>query len=360
MSRKWRWRRFGAPARCKTAAAVPALARLLQHSEAPMRLGARCNALAEIGTPGAMQHLERGLDDEDRDVRIAAVRALGDAEHPPAVQKIEAAIKGRRLQDGDLTEKMAFFEAFGALSGEAGVRHARWAAEQEGAVREEGGRARCGRAPRWRWAASEPIPRWLRCDARVRTRTSSCVTRSAARCEGTGGMTDSRMRMPTPSHRRGTRETSSQSESFIRRAGRTLIVSVYGAMRVIRLYPPENEAVRNALNDLVQAGKTLLDEDKELELRTSGEFIFVNSTRLRLDLDNYASFSHLLSVLRKCGVGTIHVAPEADVARLAGAAFATAVRSAHQAKTSSCTTSAEKLEAAGVTTFDARAAARHG
>jgi HD-GYP domain-containing protein (c-di-GMP phosphodiesterase class II) len=98
------------------------------------------------------------------------------------------------------------------------------------------------------------------------------------------------------------------SESFIRRAGRTLIVSIYGAMRVIRLYPPENEAVRNALNDLVAAGKTLLDQDKELELRTSGEFIFVNSTRLRLDLDNYASFSHLLAVLRKCGVGTVGVA----------------------------------------------------
>jgi hypothetical protein len=62
------------------------------------------------------------------------------------------------------------------------------------------------------------------------------------------------------------------------------------------------------LNDLVEASKTLLDQDKELELRTSGEFIFVNSTRLRLDLDNYASFSHLLSVLRKCGVGTVGVA----------------------------------------------------
>lgn len=37
----------------------------------------------------------------------------------------------------------------------------------------------------------------------------------------------------------------------------------------------------------------------------------MNSTRLRLDLDNYASFSHLLSVLRKCGVGTLSVTNEA-------------------------------------------------
>jgi HEAT repeat protein len=104
----------------KTAAAVPALARLLQQGEPPMRLGA-VNALAEIGTPGAMQHLDRGLDDEDRDVRIAAVRALGNRNVRQAVQRIEAAINGRRLQNGDLTEKMAYFEAFGALSGDAGV-----------------------------------------------------------------------------------------------------------------------------------------------------------------------------------------------------------------------------------------------
>ena len=126
-------------------------------------------------------------------------------------------------------------------------------------------------------------------------------------------MTETR-RPPTPMHSPvtpGDGAGDAASESFVRRAGRTLIVSIYGAMRVIRLYPPENEAVRNALNDLVEAGKTLLDHDKELELRTSGEFIFVNSTRLRLDLDNYASFSHLLSVLRKCGVGTVGVAASA-------------------------------------------------
>ena len=104
----------------KTAAAVPALSRLLQQGDAAMRVGA-VTALSEIGTPGAMQHLDRGLDDEDRDVRIATVRALGVRNHRAAVQKIEAALNGRRLQAGDLTEKMAYFEAFGALSGDAGV-----------------------------------------------------------------------------------------------------------------------------------------------------------------------------------------------------------------------------------------------
>jgi hypothetical protein len=104
----------------KTAAAVPALVRLLQHADPAMRLGA-VNALGEIGTAGALQNLDRGIDDDDREVRIAAVRALGQRNHRAAVQKIEAALIGKRIQDGDLTEKMAFFEAFGALCGEPGI-----------------------------------------------------------------------------------------------------------------------------------------------------------------------------------------------------------------------------------------------
>src|SRR5207245_1076885 len=44
-----------------------------------------------------------------------------------------------------------------------------------------------------------------------------------------------------------------------------------------------------------------------LERGLQGEFLFVNATRLRLDLDNYASFSHILGVLRQCGIGAVRV-----------------------------------------------------
>src|SRR2546428_4798837 len=50
-----------------------------------------------------------------------------------------------------------------------------------------------------------------------------------------------------------------------------------------------------------------LHVEKEIELRLQGEFIFVNSTRLRLDLDNYASFSHILGVLRQSGIGAVRI-----------------------------------------------------
>ncbi|MBV6520862.1 MAG: hypothetical protein MNPFHGCM_00981 [Gemmatimonadaceae bacterium] len=110
-------RRAGA---MKASAAVPALARQSVHAEAAVRLAA-VQALAEIGTPGALQHLERGLEDGDRDVRVASARAFVTRLHKPALLKLEAAIKAKRLHDADLTEKMAIFEAYGAMCGDAGV-----------------------------------------------------------------------------------------------------------------------------------------------------------------------------------------------------------------------------------------------
>ena len=60
----------------KSPAAVPALGKLLTVGEAEMRVSA-VMALTEIGSAGAMQILERALIDEDREVRIVAVRAIG-------------------------------------------------------------------------------------------------------------------------------------------------------------------------------------------------------------------------------------------------------------------------------------------
>ncbi len=104
----------------KSPAAVPALGKMLTVGEPEVRVAA-VTALTEIGSPGAMQMLERALIDEDREVRIVAVRALGARNVRAALPRIEAAIKGKGLRESNLTEKMAFFEAFGLLSGDGGI-----------------------------------------------------------------------------------------------------------------------------------------------------------------------------------------------------------------------------------------------
>src|SRR6267142_1046492 len=102
-------------------------------------------------------------------------------------------------------------------------------------------------------------------------------------------------------------ETVQTTDGFLRHAGRDFLIVLYTAFRSFKLYPIENTQVQKALDDLAATTKQLLDVEKELEIRLQGEFIFVNSTRLRLDLDNYASFSHILNVLQQCGIGAVRI-----------------------------------------------------
>jgi hypothetical protein len=110
-------RRAGA---VRATAAVAALAKLTNDADVQMRLAA-VQALGEIGSPGALQFLERTIEDAHRDVRVATARAIAARAHRPALPKIEAAVKGKLTRDADLTEKMALFEAYGTLCGDAGV-----------------------------------------------------------------------------------------------------------------------------------------------------------------------------------------------------------------------------------------------
>ena len=111
-------RRAGA---VRATAAVAALAKLTTDPDVQMRLAA-VQALGEIGSPGALQFLERTIDDVHRDVRVATARAIAARAHRPALARIEAAIQGKLAKDANLTEKMAFFEAFGTLCGDGGVK----------------------------------------------------------------------------------------------------------------------------------------------------------------------------------------------------------------------------------------------
>jgi HD-GYP domain-containing protein (c-di-GMP phosphodiesterase class II) len=108
--------------------------------------------------------------------------------------------------------------------------------------------------------------------------------------------------------RAGGESTSGLSpESALRRAGRQLIFSTYGALRAVKLYPVENTAVQKALIELTNQCADLIASEGELEIRMAGEFIFINDTRLRLALDNFGSFSHLLGIFRASGVGSVAV-----------------------------------------------------
>ena len=104
----------------KTAAGVAPLAAIMTDGALPLRLLA-VQALNDIASPGALQVLEKSVDDPDRDVRVATLRAIAARAYKPALPRVDSAAKGKRAREADLTEKMALFEAYGALAGEPGI-----------------------------------------------------------------------------------------------------------------------------------------------------------------------------------------------------------------------------------------------
>ena len=160
------------------------------------------------------------------------------------------------------------------------------------------------------------------------------------------------MTEPTPPRRATMSADSAANDAFLRHAGREFLVVLYTAFRSLKLYPIENAQVQKALDELVTSTTQLLNVENELEVRLQGEFIFVNSTRLRLDLDNYASFSHILGVFRQCGIGLVRVIPGADRKQLQIFVSLLLAFAARDADPNKVFELGGKLDEAGVTAID--------
>jgi HEAT repeat protein len=106
--------------RLRVAEAGPDVARLLARPEPRVRVAA-IEALQELRSPAASGALEGALDDDDREVRVAAARALSALRWAPAKARLESALESKRLREADLTERIAFFEAYGGLAGAESV-----------------------------------------------------------------------------------------------------------------------------------------------------------------------------------------------------------------------------------------------
>jgi len=101
--------------------AVPGLGELVSHADPAVRL-VTVQALEKIGSPGALTHIDRAIEDDDRSVRLAAVRVVGARGYKGALRRVQAVVMGKAVKELDLTEKMAFFEAYGAIAGPPALR----------------------------------------------------------------------------------------------------------------------------------------------------------------------------------------------------------------------------------------------
>ncbi|MGI8547291.1 MAG: HD-GYP domain-containing protein [Gemmatimonadaceae bacterium] len=148
----------------------------------------------------------------------------------------------------------------------------------------------------------------------------------------------------------GVEHAERQETAQVRRDGRALLAGIHGAARATKLYPSEHQSVQRALAELAEGARDIRAGNGELELRVQGDFIFVNGTRLRLDLSNYASFGRVLELFRAAGIGTMRLLDDASPRDWL--AFLSVVETAGTRAVSDAATVTSELHTAGTSVFE--------
>jgi HEAT repeat protein len=94
---------------------------LFSHESEEVRKAA-VEAALDLRSSTVVGALQEAIGDSDREVRVAAVRALGALRYAPATAAIRRVIEGRQIRHADISEQIAFFESYGALGDPDGVR----------------------------------------------------------------------------------------------------------------------------------------------------------------------------------------------------------------------------------------------
>jgi HEAT repeat protein len=96
------------------------LGHLIGHTDIGVRR-ALVEALVAAPTAQTMKALVRLMEDADSDVRTGAVNALAQVRFVAALPVLEEVVLGKKIRSRDLTERKAFFEAYGSIGGDSSV-----------------------------------------------------------------------------------------------------------------------------------------------------------------------------------------------------------------------------------------------
>ena len=103
---------------------------------------------------------------------------------------------------------------------------------------------------------------------------------------------------------------AAQTGASIQTYGRQLLMALFAAGRALSLYPLANAAVQNAIGELDRVVQNLFSAEGMLELRLVDDFLFLNDTRLRIDVASIGAFASLTKALNRHGIGLVEVERE--------------------------------------------------
>jgi HD-GYP domain-containing protein (c-di-GMP phosphodiesterase class II) len=95
------------------------------------------------------------------------------------------------------------------------------------------------------------------------------------------------------------------SEGFSRAMGRAFVVAFSATLRNLRTYPADNPVVLKSIDELAALCNEYVLSDGVFDFHVAGEFLFVNATRLRLDIETWSIFDLARETLRLNGTGQL-------------------------------------------------------
>jgi HD-GYP domain-containing protein (c-di-GMP phosphodiesterase class II) len=88
---------------------------------------------------------------------------------------------------------------------------------------------------------------------------------------------------------------------------RSLVTQIAAVQRLLRIYRPNNAAVGQAADSLMETLQILFRDTAMVEIRFWRDCIFVNGDRLRCDVSNFAAYKSLLAETGRLDVGKLEI-----------------------------------------------------
>jgi HD-GYP domain-containing protein (c-di-GMP phosphodiesterase class II) len=98
---------------------------------------------------------------------------------------------------------------------------------------------------------------------------------------------------------------ASKEERAIQKSPGEIVNQISIVLKTALIHDPNNIAVRNAVEKLISLMKPILESEKNITLELSGEFFYMNETRVRYSLEFLLNFDFLIKEFRKRELGKV-------------------------------------------------------
>jgi hypothetical protein len=101
----------------------------------------------------------------------------------------------------------------------------------------------------------------------------------------------------------GTRDEAALGAERLQALGRRLVSHFYKVAKTVGMFGFSNVITKEAVVTFMETSTNLLRHHDEVLLQTASDCLFVNETRLKINIEGFSSFKFLIEELKRRGIG---------------------------------------------------------